>query len=331
MGRNIAGSKRGWGWNAAKQRLELYVNGTAVEYFDEPVGRTYYVNNITGDDANDGLSWGNAMDQLDTALLASETYRVSHDTSDMGVRNRIIIQGTMTAYEPSTTDGNCIDIFGIGNRMHLGGAAGDVMVSGGAAADGMVMSQLVTGWDTTVGNGGGIGVNIYNVHFEASGNYFAVDLVDFLLGSFEDCSFMTSGAASYGGLRATEHFAGSLVRHCHAGGDAGEPQDGFTFTGGVFNQNCIEWNWINARRYGFYTTDYLQGGTVVRNNTVYGTTYGLYDNSAETTVRGRAQYVDNRFSSAGTAIQITNVGTSICSANFSNTSGDGKWYTEDTA
>ncbi len=168
-------TRKGFKWDAQKQRLELYVNGTAVDYFEEPLGRTYYVNNITGSSSADGLSWGSAMDQIDTALLASETYRVTAATSNKALRNRIIIQGTETAYSKVDQDANCCDIFGIGHRAHLGGAAGDVMVSGAGATAGMAMSDLVAGWDTTVNKGGGLGVNIYNVHFEATGNFYAVN------------------------------------------------------------------------------------------------------------------------------------------------------------
>jgi hypothetical protein len=319
------GLRNGFKYNHQKGRLDLYVNGQRVDSWDDSVGRTYYVNNVTGSSSGDGFSWGNAMDEIDTALLASETYRISHATSNKAIRNHIIVQGTETAYAAVDQDANCCDIFGIGHRAHMGGAAGDVMVSGATAAAGMSMTALVTGWDTTLNCGGGLGVNVYNVHFEASGNYYAVDIYDWLLGSFEDCYFMCSGSNSYGGLNASEHFAGSLIRNCHAGGDAGLPAYGFSFTGGVFNQNLIERNWAQARTYGFYTTDYLQGGTVVRENCFYGGTYGIYDNSAETTVLGRAQYLDNVGSSAGTGIQITNVGTSICSRNISNAGGTQTW------
>ena len=317
------------GWNKIKN-LEIIPGGSFI--FNPNGGKTYFVNNITGASGNDGLSWGTAFAQIDQALLASETYRITKATSNKVIHNQIFVQGTETAYAVVNQDANCVDIYGMGHRMHLGGAAGDVMVSGAGAAAGMSMTALAAGWDTTAGGaGGGLGVNIKNIHFEATGSYYAVDVYDWLLGGFEDCSFMTSGANNYGGFRASEHFAGSLMRNCHAGGDAGSVRDGFTFTGGVFNQNLIEWNWAQASRYGFYTSDYLQGGTVIRNNTFYGTTYGIYDTSAETTVMGRAMYVNNNAVSAGTGFSISNVGTSICTANMRNDAGNGGWYTEDTA
>jgi len=237
------------------------------------------------------------------------------------VRNVVYVQGTTTAYEKIDQDANAVDIIGIGNRALLGGAAGDAHIDGAGAADGMAMTDLVATWDSVLNKGGGMGVNVRNMHFSTYGNYYAVNVETWLLSSFEDCYFMNNGANSYGGLNCSLHFAGSLVRNCHAGGDAGTPAYGFSFTGGVFNQNLIEWNWAQGRTYGFYTTDYLQGGTVVRNNTFYGGTYGLYDNSAGTTVLGLAMYSDNRCFSAGTGIQMTNGAQTRTAGNYSNSNG----------
>jgi hypothetical protein len=312
------------------KRLKLFPGAIAEgidPLFNNKQCRTYYVNNITGSSTASGLSWEEAVDEVDAALLLSETQRIKGATYNKVGHNRIIIQGTETAYEKIDQDANCVDIFGLGHRAHMGGAAGDVMISGAGAADGMVMSQLVTGWDTTVDHGGGLGVNVYNVHFEASGNFYAVDLVDWLLGSFEDCYFMTSGDSNYGGLHASEHFAGSLVRNCTAGGDAGSTRDGFYFTGGVWNQNLIEGCWSNAIRYGFFVDDYLQGGTVVRGCQFYGGTYGLYDNSAETTLLGLALYCGNYCSSAGTGMEVTNGGTYRCIGNWIISAGTADWLT----
>jgi len=307
-----------------KNYLSDLINGGAGYPGDYP-GRVYYVNNITGLSTNDGLSWEHPFAQIDQALLASETFRITHATSNKTIRNVINVQGTETAYEKMDQDFNEADLVGIGCLRHLGGAAGDVMVSGAGAAAGWAMTDLLAGWDTTLNKGGGLGINVYNVHFEATGNYFAANLEDLLLSSIEDCMFMCSGANSYGGLNATNNFAGNILRNCHAGGDAGLPQDGFSFSGGVWNQNLIEWNWAHARRYGMYVTNYLQGGTVVRHNDLYGTTYGLYDNSQETTVLGLAHYNWNTCVSAGTGLQVTNGATTRCTGNLTNNAGTCDW------
>lgn len=304
---------------------DLVDGNAAYGYPGDYIGRIYYVNNISGASTNDGLSWAFPFAQVDQALEASEEYRHSHATNNKMLRNIIYVQGTETAYSKMDQDFNGADLIGIGTRAHLGGAAGDVMVSGAGAADGWAMTDLLSGWDTTINKGGGLGINVFNMHFEATGNYFAADLEDCLLSSIEDCTFMCSGSNSYGGLNVTQHFAGCRLIGCHAGGDAGLPQDGFSFTGGVFNQNYIAHNWAQARRYGFYTTDYLQGGTLVEHNTFYGTTYGLYDNSAETTVLGLAQYSWNICNSAGTGMQVTNGSTTRCTGNMTNNNGTIDW------
>lgn len=288
--------------------------------------KIYYVNNITGNSGADGSSWDNAMDQVDTALLASEHWRHDQATNNKAIRNCIFVQGTETAYSNVDQDANCFDMVGIGHRKHLGGAAGDVMISGAAAAHGMAMTDLLAGWDTTINKGGGLGCNIYNIHFEASGAYYAVALEDFLDSSFEDCTFMCSGAASSGGLYASQHFAGSIVRNCHAGGDAGSQTYGFYFTGGVFNQNTIEYCSANSKTTAFYTNNYLQGGTVVRFNSFYGGTYGIQDASAETTLLGLGMYTGN-MCGGGTAGMIVTNGAGRSIGNWVVSAGVGGWYT----
>lgn len=315
-------------------QLTDLIDGDAVYGFPGNYpGRIYFVNNITGASTNDGLSWEFAMDQIDTALLASEHYRHDQATNNKMVRNIIYVQGTETAYVEANQDANGFDMIGIGNRMHLGGAAGDVMISGGTTADGLAMTDLLAGWDTTIDKGGGLGCNFYNIQFEASGGaLYAVDLEDFLLSSFEDCSFMTSGASTTGGgLRATQHFAGSLIRNCTAGGDAGSQAYGFHFpAGGVFNQNLIEYNWANASSYGYYCAKYLQGGTVVRYNQFYGGTTGLADASAETTVLGLAMYTRNDCMGGTTGMSVTNKGDYRAVGNWCVGAGTATWFTDFT-
>ena len=66
-------------------------------------GRTYYVNNITGASTNGGLSWNNAMDEISTAITASEVYRQLQGTNNNDyVRNTIVVMGTATPYTSLT-------------------------------------------------------------------------------------------------------------------------------------------------------------------------------------------------------------------------------------
>ncbi len=75
MARNITASKRGFGYDPVTRSLGVYVDGALVQSYPPTPGRTYFVNNITGSSTNDGLSWANAMDEVSTAITASEVYR----------------------------------------------------------------------------------------------------------------------------------------------------------------------------------------------------------------------------------------------------------------
>jgi len=306
VGRNVSASKRGWGWDAANQRLVLYVNGTAVEYYDEPVGRTYYVNNVTGDSGGDGLSWDTAFDQVDAAFDASETYRLSQTSSNRAVRNRIFVQGTETAYDISNSRLNCCDVYGLGSRGMIGTGLSAVVIGDGSTAAGITFGAA--GF-TSLASGGGaaVGVNLHNVNFAFGGAFWGMNVVDFLLGSLEDVNFVNSGANGNGGLCCTEHFAGNIMRWCSAYGDTGNLATGFQFTGGVFNSNKIEHCSSSGRTYGWYNTDYLQNGSVIKNCVFSGATYGIYDTGGGGAYLSGAVYVDNvGTSSGGTGIAITN-------------------------
>ena len=297
---------------------DLADGSSAYGYPGNYPGKIYFVNNVTGASTNDGSDWDHAFAQIDQALLASETRRVS--TANLRpIRNRIFVQGTGTAYAAVDQDFNNADLIGIGNIAHLGGAAGDVMVSGAGAADGFAQSILTAGWDTTLGHGGGIGINVFNVHFEATGAYWAADLVDWLDSKFEDCSFCCSGANSDGGIRATEHFAGSKILRCLVMGDAGAPAIGMSFSGGVFNNteiaNCV----VYARTTGYTNSCYLQDCSWIHDNMFYGGTTGLSDTSAETTLFGLASYTDNKAFGA-TAFTCTNQSKYRC---LNNTGSNG--------
>ncbi len=78
-------------------------------------GEVYYVNNITGSSGNSGLTWGDAMDQVSTAITASETQRaLQSGTTNDYVRNIIYVQGTGTAYTKLTALPLHCDIVGLG-------------------------------------------------------------------------------------------------------------------------------------------------------------------------------------------------------------------------
>jgi hypothetical protein len=237
----MSGTRNGFKYNANKRRLELYVGGTAVEYFNEPPSKTYYVNAATGADTNDGLSWGTAFDQVNAAILASEASRklqwtMSGSTvaeASQMCRNRIIVQGVNEKYT-SILDGtnvyepNQTDIYGLGAFVWSNGA-GQVQI-GSATSDVIAM-------DSTAQRGN----NFYNIQFIGGGpTYYCVDVVAMLRCQFLDCSFYvyTSGVGDFrntGGTFAGNHFDG-----CYFGSQGGATTYLMSIAGDNASSNLIE-------------------------------------------------------------------------------------------
>jgi len=203
-------------------------------------GRTYYVNNISGSSGNTGLSWDAAMDEVSTAITASETYRALYTGSTNDYRqNTIIIQGTGTAYAQCTTFPHYTNVIGLG-----------------ATAKGYGEGVARIGLDIhTVGTyGGGIyapnttagdcrGSNFYNVEFQASHQRSAIRGRYFLKSTFEDCAFMASGnpiGPPDCGFEMLSKASGLRIINCLFGTHSGinsEPYYGLKIMGTLFN-NC---------------------------------------------------------------------------------------------
>ncbi len=167
---NKPGIKRGFNYNYQTRSLGIYVDGVQVADYSQIVGRTYYVNNILGSSTNDGLSWGTAMDEVSTAITASETYRqlggvvggASVTTNDY-VRNTIVVQATGTAYSAISALPNYTDIIGLGATPR-GNGAGIVRIDGAGAADAMA--------------GTARGLGLYNLQAmqSSAGSFYGLDL-----------------------------------------------------------------------------------------------------------------------------------------------------------
>ncbi len=298
MGRNVTGSRRGFGWDAQNQRLALYVNGQSVDYFDVPNFKTYYVNNVTGGATNDGLSWGQAFDQFSTAITAvtaAHTAEAAVASTDQYRRHRIIIQGTGTMYSAVSDLPSYCDVIGLG-ATPFGDGSGIVKVGDNAgAADGIAGSAR--------------GLTLYNMQFVGEGSYYAADFAILYRSSIEDCSF--------GGDSSTSEMAvglnivsgsGVVIRRCRTVGHAAPPVIGFQFAsaGGNFNECLVEDCFIMAKTTGWSNVAYLQNNSVYRNNIVYGGTSGILDTSTETTRLGNGMYTLNFGSGGTTGMSVTN-------------------------
>ena len=154
----------------------------AYGYPGDYPGRIYYVNNITGDDSYDGLSWDTPFDEVSTAITASETFRAlpSGSTNDY-VRNIIFVQGTGTAYSSVTSLPSYCDIIGIGADC-FGNGAGIARIGADAGA--------YDGVDSTVA---ARGVNFYNIQFQAGNGCYAFRGTNLFRSNFVHCCFATNG------------------------------------------------------------------------------------------------------------------------------------------
>lgn len=194
--------------------------------------KVYYVNNITGSSSNDGLSWRYPFAQVSQAITASEAARALLTANNQNVRNRIFVQGTATAYTKLTALPLYCDIIGIGADVRGNGEGIPRIGSDTVAESGCVVSSTVRG------------LYIKDIQFQAGLNMYPFQCTNMFRSTFEDCSFMTNGAAT-GNPYAAFHAAGAVgsftMRRCFFGSNASidtEPDIGFKIAGTVWH-NCL--------------------------------------------------------------------------------------------
>ncbi len=209
------------------------VTGSWNGSFDQG-GTTYYVNNITGSSTADGLSWNSACDQVSTAITLSEASRLIHPgtTTNDYIRNKIIVQGTGTAYTKLTSLPLYCDIIGLGANVHGTGAGVPRIGSDTVAESGCVTSSTVRG------------LNVYNIQFQAGLDKFPMQVTSLFRSMFVDCSFMTNGAATgnpTAAFNSTTALGSVIFKDCLIGGSSGsrdtEPDIGMQIDGTHFH-NC---------------------------------------------------------------------------------------------
>lgn len=174
-------------------------------------GRTYYVNDITGSSTNDGLSWNNPMDELDTAFAASETYRaLKSGTTNDYIMNTIVIQGTGTNYALADTNINYANVIGLGSMAKSQGA-GQVRVGAGTTS-GLTSTAMR-------------GVNFNNIVFEyGADTKWGISATHFLRGHVYECQFLQAGTEGEGGMNLTTLAAGLVIERCHFNSNSGGTQ-----------------------------------------------------------------------------------------------------------
>ena len=193
--------------------IEVAPGGQAIGFGTyNTLGRTYFVNNITGASTNDGRTWDRAVAQPQQAIDLAATYLATHTTNNNWIRNTIVIQGTETAYEKITACPNACDMIGLGTVMGIG--------SWGSVA------RIASATDVLVGDTRGMG--LFNLRFESYGGtgYYIFKIPNSLGMQMEDCSLMSHAdndtthlSAAIGGTSVV--WAGHVIRNCRIGGAGG--------------------------------------------------------------------------------------------------------------
>ena len=206
-------------------------------------GTTYYVNNITGSTTADGLSWNSAVSQVSRAITLSEASRLVHQgtTTNDYVRNKIVVQGTGTAYTKLTAMGLYVDLIGLGADPRGNGAGIARIGSDTVAESGVVLTATVRG------------LNVYNIQFQAGINSYCWQHASMYRSRFENCTFMTNGAATgnpTGAFRSTTAMGGVVMDDCLIGGSNcsidTEPDTGMIIAGTHFHTSTVK----NCQIYG---------------------------------------------------------------------------------
>ena len=226
--------------------------------------KTYYVNNIMGASTNDGLSWKNAFAQVSQAITASEAHRATLTTNNQYIRNRIYVQGTKTAYTKLTALPLYCDIIGIGADTRGTNDGVPRIGSDTVAESGCVISTTVRG------------LYVKNIQFQAGINKYPFQCTNMFRSTFEDCSFMTNGAATGNpaiGFRVAGGIGSVTMRRCFFGSSCSidtEPDIGISIEGTHFHNCLFEDNHICGKTAGVKiasacTTNW---GSMFKNNVV---------------------------------------------------------------
>lgn len=288
---NISARKRGFGYDPVTRSLGVYVDGALAASFPPTPGRTYFVNNITGSATNDGLSWANAMDEVSTAITASEAYRelggvesgAAVTTNDY-VRNTIIVQGTETAYVGLSDLGEEYNLIGLASPTGGRGWMADSTCGGVQLGNATRNALEGSSGDFT-------GVYISNIQFKHQHG------VNPILGTatldqtcIEDCGFYIAAAASTtptDAILITTGCNGTVIRRCHVGNNAqltARPRDGIHISGAIFRNCLVEECIFSASEKAFHIPAEVlyADSTMVRHNSFgnhgHGSCdYGIYD------------------------------------------------------
>ncbi len=278
-------------------------------------GTTYYVNNITGSSTADGLSWNSACDQVSTAITLSEASRLIHPgtTTNDYIRNKIIVQGTGTAYTKLTALPLYCDIIGIGANVRGTNQGVPRIGSDTVAESGCAITDTVRG------------LGVYNIQFQAGLDKYCLSIASMYRSEFVNCSFMTNGTATGNPTAAIYSSAalGSVIfKDCFIGSSGSkdtEPDIGFKIAGTHFHNCLVEGCFICGLQgvtiASTVTTNY---GSIFKNNFIgdASQTMTICVNDDSTGGDAHIIYAGNYLLASGLALDLENEGAGRAIGNY---------------
>ena len=266
----------------------------------------YYVDNVNGSSANNGLSWDTPFAQISQAITAWEALRVT--LANVYQRGAIYVRGTATPYTALAALPNYCDIIGIG-AVSNGNGTGIASISGAGAANAIA--------------GTARGLKLFNLQFIATGAFWCADFVSLFRSEIANCTFQALTTATDGAIRFSASSGGNYIHDNWMTGSGNVIHKvGMQIQGGNFDSNRIENNEIIGTTAGVLVDNTCSTGTngTAADNTVFkgnvigdlgrGCAKGVDDNE----VSGMITYAGN-FITATDAMEMTDRGNVRCIGN----------------
>ena len=301
------------------RKLKMYpgaiVEGAFGAFYDTG-GTTYYVNNITGSSTTDGLSWNSAVDQVSTATTLSEASRLIHPgtTTNDYIMNTIVVQGTGTAYTKVTALPLYCNLIGLGADPRGNGSGIARIGSDTVAESGVAITATVRG------------LNFYNLQFQAGINKYCFSCASMFRSRFDNCTFMTNGAATgnpTAAFRCSAALGGVVFEDCVIGGSNcsldTEPDTGMAIEGTHFHtcevKNCTIYGLAGVT---IASTVLTSWGSIFRNNVIGdgSQAMAICINDDCTGGRGHIIYAGNFLLGSGQVMDVEDDGTARCIGNM---------------
>ncbi|KKM88891.1 hypothetical protein LCGC14_1254200 [marine sediment metagenome] len=276
-------------------------------------GTTYYVNNITGNSTADGLSWNNPVAQVSDAITLSEASRLIHPgtTTNDYIRNKIIVQGTGTAYTKLTSLPLYCDIIGLGANVRGTNQGIPRIGSDTVAESGCVLTATVRG------------LGVYNIQFQAGLNEVCLQIASMYRSEFVNCSFMTNGAATgnpTAAIYVTTAIGSVIFKDCFIGSSGSldtEPDIGMKIEGTHFHNCLVENCFITGLTGVTIASTVTQGyGSIFKNNYIGDGSQTMAICVDDNATAGAIVFAGNYLRASGLALDLENDGAGRAIGNY---------------